>query len=239
MKRPPGFSLPQLLVALVVLAVLLLLSAPAINSARNQALSAQCLQRLQQTGIGLFAFAADHQQSIPTAYNEHEVGTPNRSWATRLVHQHYITNPDVLFCPAFFPRNDQEAQHKPSVYSAQGPQTYGYRLWVEPGRPWTMQELYRGSVRLSAIERPSDFFLVADSLWTAPTWRSQGYQINPGSTGHLVHLRHRGVANALFADGHVEGKPAPYFESLSDIDRQRAYTGNQSRQIYTIEKAPF
>lgn len=239
MRNRQGMTLPELLVVIAVVAVIAVLVMPVINASQNRSLDAKCISHLRQVGVALLTYAADHQQTIPTPYNEYEPGTPNRSWATRLVHEGYIGNPDILFCPAFFPRNNAEAKYKPSEYNAQGPQTYGMRLWVSPGSPWTMPEIYKGANRLVTIEFPSDFFLVADSLWTAANWKSQGYGIAPGMTGQYVHLRHDKMANALFADGHVEAKPAEYFKALSDANRQRAYTGNQEREIYTIEKAPF
>lgn len=237
MNSQRGVTIVELLVVVLIIAVLSILAFSATQSSRLATQNSTCVSRLRQVGIALFAYAADHRQTIPSAWNDGANGQPLRAWATRLVYENYISSPDAFYCPSFFPRNDAEADRKVSVYNATGPHVYGMRKWVEPGTGWLTSELEAGKRLLSAIEDPADFFIVADSVW--PSHRSQGYAISPGLSEHAVHLRHSGMANALFADGHVEAKQGSYFEKLNQADRQRIYTGNQDRKIYTTEATKF
>lgn len=237
MKSNQGVTIAELLIVLLIMVVLFSLALAAMQSGRASMQSAKCISRLRQTGAALFAYAGDHQQTIPTAYRNRGDDTANRAWATRLVYDGYVTDPDILYCPGFFPRSDAESDRKASVYEAVGPRSFGMRKWVEPGTEWLTSKLEEGQRLLIAITEPGDFFIVADSVW--PPHGTQGYAISPGLSEHRVHLRHRGKANALFADGHVEAKPGSYFEELNRVDRQRRYTGEQDRQIYTTEQMKF
>lgn len=236
MRAAPGFSLTELLVAITILFILAALSLVGFSAFMERALSTKCLNNLRQVGASLFSCASDHQNAIPTAYNDREPGNhPNYSWGTRLIKEGYIDNLDILFCPAFFPRNNMEAVRNPTNTGAV--QSYRMRQWTAPGGSWNADELAYGWHQLAAIASPSTFFIVADSFWDAPGWMSQGYKITPALNEHRVHLRHRGAANALFADGHVEPKNEEYFRSLSLPDAeggQRAYTGGREKEIYTI-----
>lgn len=239
MKSSQGVTLPELLIALMLVAILLALALPATQTWRARTLSTRCVSNLQQVGKGLFAYAVDHQQTIPTAYNDLAPGDhPNQTWATQLLLKGYVERADLLLCPAFFPRKAAEATR--SIEANGAVQAYGMRRWVEPGKLWLNAEISDGHRRLHNIVAPSEFFLIVDSYWTPATWKSQGYSVTPGSEDHRVHLRHQQRANALFADGHVAAHDGDYFTSLSKPDAeggQRRYTGGREKEIYTIIEA--
>ncbi len=239
MNHQRGVTVLELLIAVILIALLLALMVPATQAFRERSLNTRCVSNLLQTGAALFTYAADHHQTIPTAYNDLAPGDhPNQTWATRLLVKGYAGNGDVLLCPAFFPRHEKDATRSPRNDGAV--QAYGMRRWVAPGKQWVNDEVSNGSRRLATITEPSKFFLIADSYWTPESWKSQGYGITPASQEHRVHLRHRKKANALFADGHVEALPGSYFTALSLPDSeggQRQYTGGREKEIHTIEEA--
>lgn len=65
--RPPGgFTMIELLVTIAVIAVLLGISAPALQSVRRNTISAQCQARLASIGLMHAAYASEHQDRYPT-----------------------------------------------------------------------------------------------------------------------------------------------------------------------------
>jgi prepilin-type processing-associated H-X9-DG protein len=97
---------------------------------------------------------------------------------------------------------------------------YGMRAWHSPETTdWEQMKSF------TAIDAPSQFYLIADSTRTGD---QQTYLIgssNPNRmTTYMVHLRHNGRANALFADGHVGAKDREYFSTLGKI--QGEYGGD-------------
>ncbi len=60
-----GFALIELLVVIAIIAVLAAMLLPSIAQVRSMSLSTKCLSNQHQLGLGLFAFADDHQDGIP------------------------------------------------------------------------------------------------------------------------------------------------------------------------------
>lgn len=236
--EPPGirngFTLLELLAVIGVVAILVILlfaKAPAIIASGQ---SSKCMANLRVIGGALAAYSADYSGKIlPRSADDVPAGEP-QGWPRRLHSQGYINNPEVFYCPSFFPRNSREAT-KP--ISGDASQTYGMRGWALPGaRLSNVGGGMNYHKPLSAVSRPSSFFIVADSVWTSSGWKSQGYGITPGNSSQRVHLRHQKLANTLFLDGHVEAKPAEYFETLHLPEHQKEYmlnTQTTSLEIYT------
>ncbi len=74
-----GFTLVELLVVVVVLAILAALLLPSLRKISEQAARAQCASNLHQIGIGLFAYAADHGNALPAAAAG-PTGAQQESW---------------------------------------------------------------------------------------------------------------------------------------------------------------
>ncbi len=243
-KQAAAFSLIELIAVATVLLILTLLATSVIGGLRKRSLSSRCVHNLRQVGVALFAFAADNRQMLPPRrlglYRTPALSGGGHEWVNRLIHRGYVTNPDILYCPAFTPfTNERSSNPLPADV---GPfRTYGIRTWVPPGHAgFGKHAIQEEDKPLALIAEPADFFIVADSVWIHPTYRSQGYGINPGmGLEQLIHLRHNKMANALFADGHVEGKPASYFEDLSKANRQRAYSGGKDLPFGVIEEVDF
>lgn len=239
-KTPSAFTLLELLICIAVIALLVGLLFPVSRQLMNSALSSKCASNLRQIGSALAAYGADSEGAVPprnlglNRTTEPKPPSNLRSWPARLVNLGYIDDINVFFCPSFLPKNSAGARSDLRVSGAAD--TYGMRTWApRNARGSEYQKWAEEEKKLVFIEKPSDFFLVADSYWTE--WGTQGYGITPGVMAQSVHLRHSDRANALFADGHVEAKPKEYFSNLHFTDTQGPYSnGNETRlgaEIYT------
>jgi len=91
-----GFSLPELLVVIGVIALLLAILAPPLKLAHRQALSTRCGAQLQQIGLALHA-ARDDSRFYPLWDDN---GRPKRyTWVDLLVQRTYLGNCAVGYCP--------------------------------------------------------------------------------------------------------------------------------------------
>ena len=70
MSRPRAFTLIELLIVVGIIAVLIALLLPAIQSAREQARRAQCINNLLQTGIAMGNYASTHSVLPPGVVND-------------------------------------------------------------------------------------------------------------------------------------------------------------------------
>lgn len=111
----PGFTLIELLVVISIIALLIGLLLPALAMARTSALLTKCLSNQRQVGIGLFAYAADHDGAIPRGSEAVNLGAPGVNLANTannylwfagtysshgvLITNEYVTTPEVLDCP--------------------------------------------------------------------------------------------------------------------------------------------
>lgn len=240
-----GFSLMELVAVVTILLVLALLGTSVVAGLRKRSLDTRCMHHLKQVGVAIFAFAADHRQMIPPRRVGHNrtpsLSGENLDWVNRLISKGYVGNPDIFYCPSFTPYNNERSSNP--LPSTKGPlRTYGIRTWTPPGHiGWSSTNAIQEEDKsLALITDPADFFLVTDTVWIHPTYRSQGYGINPGmGAEQLIHLRHNKMANALFADGHVAAHPGSYFSELSRKDRQRAYSGGKDLPFGVTEEVDF
>lgn len=85
MKLPPGFTLVQLIVCVAILAVLLAMVVPAVQSVRESARRLECQNNLRQMGLALQNHHAA-EGALPSFYNGSALAYPLREWD--LFHMH-------------------------------------------------------------------------------------------------------------------------------------------------------
>lgn len=219
-----AFSLMELLVTVAIIAILAVLLGMGFGALKPKMEAAKCTSNLRQVGTALFAYTADSGNgNLPARYAPDD-RSGIRSWPQRLLTLGYVGNPEIFYCPSYFPRNDAEARSIGRDASTQSSATYGMRDWTLPrvGSASNKSLDKRLHKPLAVIKNPADFFLVADSFWAASGWISQGYGISSDKSGtaqNRIHLRHQHKANTFFADGHVAPMPGEYFLALNDPNR--------------------
>ena len=86
MRRRKGFTLIELMIVMVIIAILLSLLLPGVFQGQNKAVKIKCQNNLRQCGIALYAYAGDHDGTIPNAW-------------TDLTNNDYLDTDEVTKCP--------------------------------------------------------------------------------------------------------------------------------------------
>lgn len=214
-----GFSLPELLIVVGIIALLMAIILAPLRQARRQALSTRCAAQLQQVGVGL-----------ENALNEYKFyplwddgGSPRRyTWIDVLIQRRLLADVRAAYCPEDprpAPLNSARARNQNVYYPGSKNKPgidYSYGIGVPlsaGGWSWSAP-LAAGSDRrprrFDGRERfTSQRVLAADGNWSA-IYNLSGDALRPGDWSsptqfdNTVAYRHaRYSANILYQDSHV------------------------------------
>ncbi len=233
-----AFTLIELLTVIAIIGILAAILLSVLGSVLESARAAQCISNLRTCGTAIQVYSIDHGGVVPmwahrepwvsylTGETVFDTSLPAGAAAPRTGRgNHYLDDPNAGGCPSFEPHEWTYTEaHRGRIYGTLAdPVTTN-----DPGNVYRLRGFGNTSsniVRLDTVRDSSQFWLLADSYNLS--WGEQVYIIRTaGQQGTGIHLRHKGRANLLFADGHVEAagpqrlKNLPYFPFLAGYNER-------------------
>ncbi len=237
MRSHHAFTLVELLVVISIITFLIALLLPALQAARDAARAAVCSSNQRQIGVGFYTYGADHDQAAVVF--ERSSGGSLGGWPyylsgepgpTKSRSANYVYKSPVYGCPAN-PRAVEKTNSLGATNEAYGvfavdggrpDPEFSYGVDVNVGGLFKMH--YH---QLDLVQEPSNLLWMTDV--TAPSgamplraWFNQrpfpfvphpNYSLSGSGGAGRIHVLHRGTANVLFYDGHVERQDA---QTMSD-----------------------
>ncbi|MGN0873499.1 MAG: type II secretion system protein [Victivallales bacterium] len=204
------FTLIELLIVIAIIAIVAAMLLPALNKAREKAITIGCVSNIKQLGLLIAGYANDHKDyyfsATPTArmYN---------NWGVLLENGGYVKAPlnsenYAYYFPKYFacPKAQILASSDKMPGRIHQSQIYGLRLdykdlngnWSSMPKFFKIREVVSGS-------RISDFVLLSDTvnknLPQLPEYFAVYYYYD---NSYVTAMRHNKQAGTLFLDTHVE-----------------------------------
>lgn len=211
-----GFTLVEMLASAAICVILASLLLAGFKNVQANGRKTQCLGNLRQISAALFAYAADHNGTLPPVSSTWPPSNQKQTWAYSIwtyagYEESAFSSPDNDLClkagsthPNIFrcPATKSEAVPVPSVGSV-NPTLYSYGLNCRPrdGRAGNGDASadWQSPIPLAKVNAPSSAAMVTETSFClgSMTGYWSWYGLMPHSSG----------SNILFYDGHGEWSP--------------------------------
>ncbi len=230
MVRRSAFTLVELLVVIAVIGVLVALLLPAVQAARAAARRTQCANNMRQLGLAIHQYADVHKGLFPNMWHDKKITT---SWIYVLA-PHMESVDEVRLCPEDLMRIEQKSSRLTS-YVLNGylrkPTSTELLVYPEIARDFAsnfnqLAETHSTMVMFEAgdlVDQQFDHihsweWFTEEYPTAAERWdRIADEKADERDTGEVAVNRHNGgMANYLYADGHVDTLPASQISQWVD-----------------------
>jgi len=194
----------ELLVVIGIITVLISMLLPAINRAMTQARAVQCTSNLLQIRNALVLYSLDHRQWLPSYRDFDDDDNP----ATPYVRKNWY-HVDYIGKYAGARRNNQitGTVFECSESEIGADHAYAYRLMRTQS---DKADWIANHTRLPQVVSPATKLILADgtTYFTSASFiKNSGCSKGSTPGSNNLWARHRGFANVLFLDWHVEQVP--------------------------------
>lgn len=216
-----AFTLIELLVVIAIIGILSGLLLPAIMAARERARQTACSNNLRQLYMATEMYIGRYNGWFPQA------ATPDNLFRWHGSRE-ALDEPWDLTQGPLYPFLQEKRIHECPTIGGQdlttpgafelGAGGYGYNAQYIGGSPVMDFEQSHMPANISRVRDTSATLLFGDAAFldgegnlieygsiTAPVWEAWGSNADPSN-----HFRHRGQANFVYVDGHVEGHDLNY-----------------------------
>lgn len=199
-RQTRGFTLPELLLSVVIAVILAALVMTGTRFARDRAEDAGCLSNLRHLGVAIHTYAGDHNGFLVNNTYDSDTGKETVRWQTALdpyLEPNWTTWTKALSA-ARFAHAIKSVFYCPAARRP-GSEVLFYGLNQELMN--TAAEPTRGRLSLPSLTSPSQWVLASDTSGSGWVISSS---LNKLQSVSGVTKRHDGHPNFLYADGHAE-----------------------------------